>query len=601
MTQRPRLRLTPQQQAIVAHDTGPALVYAVAGAGKTTAMVHRIARLVADGLFPAWQILATSFNRDANRQIEEGLRRWPSCADVRVKTLHAVGYAVIRLAGERGYLPPTDLKSATRNPSAVERDVLYATLAAARADRVPYAAHLDRLDTEDFLGYVRICKANLRYPDTGALDMPRRRRRSAQRATAPDGHAYYLDLFCRYERTRQQQGALTFDDMLTTGWALLARHEDLLAEMRRRHRCLLVDEYQDVNRAQAEMLDLISGPDRNYMVIGDDDQAIYEWRGASPQHMRGFSRRYRRVATYLMTDNFRSQALQLALANRVIQQDGARQPKYLQLTRGFGGLTQLELHPDEVAQAGAVARRIGQLRQAGQDLGEMAILVRVYAQASALTAALFHAGIGWTMDEEQTTVGRVRRQERTQAGRVTITSMYKAKGLEWPVVFVPGCNGGTVPLARADNVDEERRLFYVALTRARDQLYLHALANKPLSPFLEEAQMTTVLDTTAAIQAALIADPATWTLDDYLAVAVNAKRLYFHEYLAHWWDVSPGRRRAVSEAVLRFYATLRRKRLFRPLGMGRQDVVLWRQIAGGRVAETPLDRPDIDAGLSSLR
>ncbi len=82
-------------------------------------MVHRIARLVEEGRFPAWQILATSFNRDATRQIETALRGWPSCADVRVKTLHAVGYAAIRLACERGYLPQPVVFSRTAVTAAV--------------------------------------------------------------------------------------------------------------------------------------------------------------------------------------------------------------------------------------------------------------------------------------------------------------------------------------------------------------------------------------------------------------------------------------------------------------------------------------------------
>src|SRR4029079_17312422 len=95
-----------------------------------------------------------------------------------------------------------------------------------------------------------------------------------------------------YEAVRRQEGLLTFDDMLMTGWEGLVRHETILAGLRRQVHCLLVDEYQDINLAQAEVLDLISFPQRHYMAIGDDDQTIYEWRGANPRFILEFEQRY---------------------------------------------------------------------------------------------------------------------------------------------------------------------------------------------------------------------------------------------------------------------------------------------------------------------
>jgi DNA helicase-2/ATP-dependent DNA helicase PcrA len=113
----------------------------------------------------------------------------------------------------------------------------------------------------------------------------------------------------------------------------------VLETIQRRYRSVLVDEYQDVNRAQAEILDLITEPQRNYMVIGDDDQTIYEWRGADPSHLHTFKRRYRRAATYFMTENFRSRASQIVLANQIMEHEPQRQRKLMQVVRGFGGET----------------------------------------------------------------------------------------------------------------------------------------------------------------------------------------------------------------------------------------------------------------------
>ncbi|MEZ4715369.1 MAG: ATP-dependent helicase [Caldilineaceae bacterium] len=350
----PTLALTPQQQAIVNHDTGPALVYAVAGAGKTTAMVHRIARLVGDRVFAPERILATSFNRDANAQIQAALAQQRGCDPVQVRTLHALGYSIVRMAQARGYLPRLRADSLDK-VHAAERQLLHATVDGAHAARVAYVPQLAALDGDEFLGYVRRQKAMLCFPDPRALGLPRRLRRVAQRAQAPRGRAWYADLYARFEQERLARGLLTFDDMLATGWLMLAQHADILAAMQQRYECVLVDEFQDVNRAQAEILDLLTAPHRNYMAIGDDDQTIYTWRGASPFFIRSFRKRYR-ATVYFMTDNFRSRAVHLALANQVIRHDNQRQEKYLQLTQGFGGSTVLETFADEEAMAQATAQ-----------------------------------------------------------------------------------------------------------------------------------------------------------------------------------------------------------------------------------------------------
>lgn len=591
-----RIALTPQQQAIVAHDTGPALVYAVAGAGKTTAMVQRIARLVQARVFAPERILATSFNRDANEQILAALTHYRGCDNVQVRTLHALGYGIVRTAQARGYLPHLRPDS-LNNVHTAERRLLHATVDAAHAARVVYAPQLAALDRADFLAFVRRQKAMLCFPDPRALGLSRRARRTVQSVQAPPQCAWYADLYARFEQERHDRGLLTFDDMLTTGWLLLARHADLLATVQGRYDCVMVDEFQDVNRAQAELLDLITAPHRNYMAIGDDDQTIYQWRGANPAFIRGFRTRYR-ARVYFMTDNFRSRAVHLALANQVIRHDRRRQAKYLQTTCGFGGSVTHERFPDEEAMAAAIARALHRHHGAGSNWHEMAVLVRVYHQTRPIEAALADAGIPCTivgLDDAAPP------QQETPAAGVMITSIYRAKGLEWPVVFVPGCNDGLLPYKLAEDPDEERRLLYVAMTRAREHLHLLQLECAPPSPLLEAAMPGAVLDAVAAIEAALDRPPVAWTFADYLAVAVNAKRLYLHEYFVHWWSPAPAQRQAVAQAVLRFYATLRRQKLARMLGVDRRDVALWRTVAGRSVDESPLTDLHILHGLAGLR
>ena len=227
-------------------------------------------------------------------------------------------------------------------------------LSRAWREKVAYAPELDELDRPDFLTYVGVMKANLWYADLARADLPPAALALAAQAPAPPGFPWYRDLYGLYERVRSQERVLTFDDMLLSGWECLHRFPDVLAEARRRFRCVLVDEFQDVNRVQSEILDLLTGPDRNYMGIGDDDQTIYEWRGADPSLILSFAGRYG-AARYFIRDNFRSHAAPLALANRVIERNRKREPKRLSLTRGFDGDVQVHTEDSPEKQGRHVA------------------------------------------------------------------------------------------------------------------------------------------------------------------------------------------------------------------------------------------------------
>jgi len=144
--------LTDEQRAIVAHDGGPALVFAVAGAGKTTAMTYRIERLVRENVFPARAILATSFSKASVQDIKVALTRWPHCAPVQVQTLHAVGWGLLRLAQRAGHLPELNLSS---EEDSSESQLLGRVLSRAWREKVSYAPELDDLGSavvESYLG-----------------------------------------------------------------------------------------------------------------------------------------------------------------------------------------------------------------------------------------------------------------------------------------------------------------------------------------------------------------------------------------------------------------------------------------------------------------
>ncbi len=742
------LQLTPEQQEVVDHTLGPALVFAVAGAGKTTAMVHRIEKLVREKIFPPGRILATSFGRSNVRDLQEALRTWPHCRPVEVRTLHSLGFNIIRRAQQEGYLSDLAFGDSYEEPGSGDQQLLNLAQGQARKLNLLFVPELDTLDRQDFLNYVGSCKSNLLYADLKAAKLPRAVLDTAGEAPAPSGPLHwYLDLFRIYERVRQQRGLITYDDMLRTGWEVLVKYPELLNRVQQAYECVLVDEFQDVNMAQSEILDLITKSHRNYMTIGDDDQTIYEWRGASPDYILNFQKRYA-ARTYLITDNFRCPAAPLVLANQVITHNKKRQAKKLSLTQGFRGQAKLSFDPDVPHMARRIVNQIQRTLRDGFTLNDMAILVRLHAQTPHIEHYLIAAGIPYRLSqpfydrpeiktlidycrlawvEQQMVAGtsngpgasivmaaikawhnianrpkryiakshrdqiaqamqlgrvspsqvfmeyaqlvqedwlnknleelaaeiagladklekpagvallnlesnlgykqflressgfaqtgealaasvaafieyaagyetlfsfmqHVRELADSSAGKqasdsdpaITISTIHKAKGLEWPVIFIPQCNEGILPFLSENhnnNLEEERRLFYVALTRTRHSLYLHCVRDKPLSQFLEQAGWQAALNSINKLADVLEKAPDQWPAGDALLLAKSVRQFNLQCYFELWWDAPPAKQREIAQTMQRFYASVEQNNLNRSLRLPASDQALWSAIS----------------------
>jgi DNA helicase-2/ATP-dependent DNA helicase PcrA len=762
--------LTKAQQKVVDHDYGPALVFAVAGAGKTTAMVHRIERLVREGVFPASQILATSFGKGNEIDLSKKLQKWPHCRAVEVRTLHALGRSIIVRAHECGHLRRVRLNMDSDSRFSPEQRLLNTAMYEARSRQLPFAPELDSIDRQDFFSYIDACKGNLRYADYEQIKpvLPPWAQKIAGQAGAPQKQSleWYLDLYRLYEEVRLQQGVITFADMLMTGWQTLVLYEDILEEARSRYQAVLVDEFQDINLAQSEILDLITAPQRNYMAIGDDDQTIYEWRGASPRYILNFAKRYK-AQRYLIPDNFRCPAGPLIFANRVIRHNQQRETKQLQLTRGFGGETQLYVDRDAATMAQRIVGGIQQLRQEGFAWSDMAVLVRINAQTpyieQALIAAeipfhvskpfykrweiqtlIYYARLAWVEWAVQTgrtmTAGQkewlaeawlaiynrpkryvsrelaeqvlqlitrgdmsptealrlagprashdgiTQKMERladdvawlatrlksdaastlrqlelrleyksyllessgfpqTGEGRaagvdafidyargkgtvlefmqhiqelaerkvgderskredaVQLATIHAAKGLEWPVVFIAQANQSIMPFdgERADNMEEERRLFYVALTRSSRHLYIHATKEDSLSQFLGEASYRSLLELLPRLQAILQRNPQRWQAEDALLLARTIARHKLHSYFTDWWDAPEEKQEAISRTMQRFAAAVDAQRGWDALGLRPQEMELWQTLGGAEIAPEEQQFPGLEKLLAESK
>ncbi len=218
------MRLTPQQQAVVNHTYGPALVFAVAGAGKTTALEQRIKRLVHERVFAPQRILAVAYNTAVKAELGARLRRHAGCAPVEVMTLHALGLRAVRLAWEAGLLPHLT-RTAFQETEHAQETLLNAALSEARQRKTPYVRELDSLDRADFLTWVGSCKGNLLYPDLAAQPAVIRQTRQAQQAAAPAQTEWYLPFSLLMAEVQAARGLLTFDDQLRVGWEVLVSHQ----------------------------------------------------------------------------------------------------------------------------------------------------------------------------------------------------------------------------------------------------------------------------------------------------------------------------------------------------------------------------------------
>ena len=392
-------QLTPEQRAAVEHERGPAVALGVAGSGKTTVAVYRVARLVEKEIFEAERILLAALNGATAADLRQRLARHPGCGQVQIVTLHALGRSAVQSAYGQGHLRTLAPDWERRIRSAGEL-VLQRTLEEARREETEFVTELETLEPEDFLKWVTVCKGNLRYAEPSALTGVLAYNELVSQATPPDHLPWYLDLFDLYERVRQRMGLITSDDQLLTGWEMLYQHGTVVHRIRDRFDCIVADEFQDLNLAQSEILDLLSHPHLNYMAVGDDDQAIHESNGASPRYLTGFAQRYS-ARRFPLGQNFRSKAGSLMLADAVIRGNRRRIRKSLRLTQGLGGRMEVVGLRSAREMAAAMVDDVHKRHAAGTPYRNMAVLVRTFAQTPPVEQAFVVADIPYSILGQQ--------------------------------------------------------------------------------------------------------------------------------------------------------------------------------------------------------
>lgn len=373
-----RAELNEEQLAVVGAGKGPLLVIAGAGSGKTRTVTYRVARLIEAGVAPARILLVTFTNRAAREMLSrvEGLLG----ADVRRVwggTFHSIGNRILRRhAASLGYESNYSILDAEDAKDMVDACIEEAAIDT-KARRFPKGEVLREMfsfatNTDTPLNQIIAAK----YPYFEPLTNQIKR----------------VDEL--YQARKRERNAMDYDDLLVNWKRLLSEKPDIAAIYQEQFQHVLVDEYQDTNMLQAEIVDLVAEKQRNLMVVGDDAQSIFAWRGANFDNILKFKDRYPDAQIFRLETNYRSTPEIVMLANASIGHNRKQFPKNLQAARASRGLTPALIPARDVEQQAAfVASRILELRDEGVPLEDMAILYRAHFQSLEMQLELTRRGI----------------------------------------------------------------------------------------------------------------------------------------------------------------------------------------------------------------
>ena len=408
-------RLNEMQRAAVFTTSGPLLILAGAGSGKTTVLVNRIANLIRfgsahgsswtprevteddvkalrtalmtgtdapgwlDGMLRkdavrSWNVMAITFTNKAAGELKERLRNMlggEEGDEVFASTFHSACVRILRRwAEEIGY---------PRSFTIYDTD---------DSQRVMKTVYKELSVDDKFFPIKSAINQMSRWKDqlvspAEALQTPAKDTKGALAAR----------VYAAYEKKLKEAGAFDFDDLIYQTVQLLAEHKEVRDFYQNKYRYLLVDEYQDTSVAQFRLVSLLTGPEKNICVVGDDDQSIYRFRGATIENILNFERVYPGTKTIRLEQNYRSTSNILNAANCVIQHNTERKGKTLWTQNGEGDKVQVYTAENEQDEASHIADIIGQHLREGGHLADHAVLYRMNAQSAPLESYFTRAGI----------------------------------------------------------------------------------------------------------------------------------------------------------------------------------------------------------------
>jgi DNA helicase-2/ATP-dependent DNA helicase PcrA len=410
--------LNEAQREAVTHDTGPLLIVAGAGTGKTTVITRRIAHLIAQGQARPEEILALTFTDKAAAEMEARVDELVpyGYADVEIATFHAFGDSLLR-----GH----SLELGLRNDFTVLSRAEQVIFLRDRLFELPLARYRPLGDPTRHLQAIITLVSRCKDEDISAEDYLAcaRRLREAAAATPDDAEAgdraaaqtELAAVVAAYQAVMLREGSIDFGDQIVLALRLLRTRPHVRSFYQRRFKYVLVDEFQDTNYAQFELVKLLAARHRNVAVVADDDQSIYKWRGAAISNVLGFLEHYANARQIVLTENFRSHQAILDAAYRLIQYNNPDRleiksgiVKHLSAVREPPGPEPHHWHYETATQeADHVAQTIRErVEQATWKLNDVAILVRSNDDADPFLRSLNLRGIPWTFSGNAGLYGR---------------------------------------------------------------------------------------------------------------------------------------------------------------------------------------------------
>jgi DNA helicase-2/ATP-dependent DNA helicase PcrA len=531
--------LDPEQREAVVLTSGPLVILAGAGTGKTRVISRRTAYAIATDVVPPDQVLVVTFTEKAAAEMVERLRLL-GLPGVTARTFHAQALSQLRhfwASRHEGRPLPELLDS---------KLPIIGRLARQLPGHYRFTPSKDLADEIEWAKTRRVLPGG--YAATAA----------AAGREPPIPVDLFVHTYSGYEQAKERANRIDFDDLLLETVALLETDDEAAATVRARKRWFSVDEYQDTNPLQERLLELWLGDRRDVCVVGDEDQTIYTFTGASSQHLATFAARWPDARQISLVRNYRSTPQVLELANRLIAADGRE--KGLVAVRPDGPQPVVAKHSTAEAELDALCAWVSVRLKEEIAPSQIAVLVRMNAQLASIEDSLTRAGIAYQVrgirfydrpevrgavealrrrpqleqhgpmlamairerwveavgyeEEQAATEGdearerqasletllaivesvtsadpradlpvilaaldaRARHEREGSADGVNLLTYHRAKGLEWDAVYLPALEEGTLPIRQSvddgDALEEERRLLYVGITRARRHLVL---------------------------------------------------------------------------------------------------------------------------------
>lgn len=368
--------LNPEQRQAVLHAGGPLLVFAGAGSGKTRVLTHRIAHLVLEHGVAPHRILAVTFTNKAAREMKErtaalfghhGAPDW-------VATFHSIGVRILRRhARELEYQPGFAIYDSADSLSLVKRVCKKLKVDPKLLEPRTIRSQIDRAKND----YI--------FPDQLASwsNLP------------PHLSEIVSEVYTAYQEELLGANAMDFGDLLCNVVTLFALEPDIRQHYQEQFQHVLVDEYQDTNKVQYKLVSQLVARHHNLCVVGDDDQSIYAFRGASIENILNFQKDFPEARVVTLEQNYRSTKTILAAANAVIARNERRQRKILRTENETGGLIVGHKSFDEIDEASFISGEIARLTAQGISPAEIAVFYRTNAQSRAVEEALIEAGIAY--------------------------------------------------------------------------------------------------------------------------------------------------------------------------------------------------------------